>query len=1138
MNQTNPNRRTTRRYSALVYAALLMGVPVWAQQAAPAPTGAEATPTTKADEEVLVLSAFEVSANSDVGYQTNETLAGGRFRTSYKDVSSQVNVMTPELISDLAIGNLEEAFRFSLNIERENEFYNIQSGSNQYTSNPFGGNNSRTRGLGKSTTTHDFFETYLPVDTYNTEKITFVSGPNAILFGNGQAGGSIEMGFLRPDLNKQKTKVETRYTTGTNGYRASLDHSQPLFKKKVALRVAILHGDEDAKARPSAAVTDRQYGSIIVQPWKAVKIFAYAENVHIDRMPTRPILIQDKVTPYLNALANKDKWLATGDTAYLLGFDNSKINSTASTANTTALNAAMVAQGLGTLKTSTVLGNFSSTTGTNPMAIIDVNGVGATTNPVQSWGNTLRSEGPEQYYSTAENVYDWSLSDNSLYPLWANISGNTAQSKMKGQIRGVVVEFNPIENLTFEFGLNTENARVPFVQWLPYAKAELHLDINKYLPATWTGSTIPTRVANPYYGHYYLDTVGGDSTFGETINIKQDSRATALYHLDLSKRKDWLHHLGSHNFTLGYSAQMNRSIQATNGNEMRVTSANSFTTETSASQILNTNRRFSMRYYIDNPTATMGGNYVVNLPFDPWTGGNVGYDTAGNPVTVGTFDVPGTPGTSTAVRNTGSGTKKSKSVVAAMNNSFLDGHLITTFGYREDNNKLTLWALPARQPRWDALNNTWYYPTATETFPSRLANAPYMKWQDLMNAPDYNRIDRTNEEKGVKSKLGGFVVHATKWLSFYYNSSSSKFATDYARKNLDGTVPQLEDGQGYDTGVMFDLLENRLSLRVNYYKTMKTGTASGFRDVANGAPGVRPIRDLMAYAERSYFQATGKSADTSFKYYPYIYDIDLAGNYTVPTLTGTSNPGSYGGARDDYDLLSDMVAKGLEMTLTANITPAWRLSVTGAKNDTTESNIGPQYFDFFKERVKAYETVPNAPILGSSWTMTNFMQTFLLPQMNFVYANQGFPNNVARKYRVTGTTRYEIHSGLLKGAFVGGSMLYRSKAGVGFHYRKATPNDIQFDYLSVAANSNTYQVPDLTNPIYSPGLWALDALVGYQRKIYKGKVNWRIQMNVQNLIKNKDLIPMRGQMINDNVYYTSYSLGEPRTVMITNAFEF
>ena len=58
------------------------------------------------------------------------------------------------------------------------------------------------------------------------------------------------------DPNAPKVGVQT-----ATGYRASFDHSQPLFKKKVALRVAILHADEDAKARPSAAVTNRQFGS-------------------------------------------------------------------------------------------------------------------------------------------------------------------------------------------------------------------------------------------------------------------------------------------------------------------------------------------------------------------------------------------------------------------------------------------------------------------------------------------------------------------------------------------------------------------------------------------------------------------------------------------------------------------------------------------------------------------------------------------------------------------------------------------------------------------------------------------------------------------------------------------------------------
>src|SRR5437016_5074965 len=96
-----------RRLAATV--SLLLTPHVEAQ----AGSNAVAAPTAK--EEVVELSPFVTTSGSDKGYIATSSLAGSRINTPLKDTAAQIDVLTPEFLSDIAAINMDEAVAFSTN---------------------------------------------------------------------------------------------------------------------------------------------------------------------------------------------------------------------------------------------------------------------------------------------------------------------------------------------------------------------------------------------------------------------------------------------------------------------------------------------------------------------------------------------------------------------------------------------------------------------------------------------------------------------------------------------------------------------------------------------------------------------------------------------------------------------------------------------------------------------------------------------------------------------------------------------------------------------------------------------------------------------------------------------------------------
>jgi outer membrane receptor for ferric coprogen and ferric-rhodotorulic acid len=258
--------------------------------AATAPAPAASPPTASASaastEEALVLSPFSVTASSDVGYAATSTLGGTRLKSELRDVASQIDVMTAEFLDDIGALTLDEALRYSMNIETSDE--NFSPGTDPNTNSVFASNyGSSTRGLSRSNNTHDFFETNVPLDTYNTGKrFTLVSGSNAILFGAGFAGGTNDVAFDRPDLRKFTGNATVR--VDSNGsLRTSLNLNQPLIRNLLGFASPASAADDRDYRDGVGSKTQRLYAALLLQPHRRISHPRLAREIRISATQCR-----------------------------------------------------------------------------------------------------------------------------------------------------------------------------------------------------------------------------------------------------------------------------------------------------------------------------------------------------------------------------------------------------------------------------------------------------------------------------------------------------------------------------------------------------------------------------------------------------------------------------------------------------------------------------------------------------------------------------------------------------------------------------------------------------------------------------------------------------------------------------------
>lgn len=288
----NKPTRTTRNFLAGLLAAL----------SAAAPQGAIAQ---EAEEEVYVLTPFEVSSADSDGYTATSTLAGTRMRMRLDDVGSSVSVFTEQLMEDLSAVDNETLLAYGLGTEvggARGNFINPNSEGLENSNLVDPQSNNRIRGLTNADTTRNFFKSDVPWDGYNTYRIDVQRGANSILFGLGSPAGIINnstdtAGFYND--NRVQFSVDK-----FNSWRSSGTFNRVLIEDQLAIRLDYLFDNKKFRQEPAFEDDNRTHLAFNFKP-KAfnndsttTSFSGNFEKGSIDANRPRMVVPLDGISPY------------------------------------------------------------------------------------------------------------------------------------------------------------------------------------------------------------------------------------------------------------------------------------------------------------------------------------------------------------------------------------------------------------------------------------------------------------------------------------------------------------------------------------------------------------------------------------------------------------------------------------------------------------------------------------------------------------------------------------------------------------------------------------------------------------------------------------------------------------------------
>ncbi len=1234
-----PPTRRHLRSPCLGFALVAAIACVPASTSAQTPAG-PAEPEEK-EEQVVELSPFEVTSDQDRGYAATSSLAGSRINTQLRDVGSAITVVTAEFMKDTGSTDLQDILVYQTSSEVSGiggNYYGSNADDAGYRNrmlvNPQSG--TRLRGLNTADLTQDFFATSVPMDSYNTSRVDIQRGPNSILFGLGSPAGIINNTLSVPNLRKHEGRVEARF--GSHGsHRQVLDADLALVKGQLGLRLIGLNDEAKFKQDFTFNHDKRLYAALRWQPNLARGVFtqidAKAESGRISA--NRPVAVTpaDFISNWFGPL-NK----------YLMYDPNSSNGIPQDPSRTqyrdlTAYFAGAPGRDWWNGSPGTIWANpGSSDIGSGGLDAYRQRdgepwgGLSGVTNP--NWteggpwnknqasyyaGNPTISQLISQYESTTGRTF--SGFGSSLWPTQMILTGPLAftDRSLHGPNKQEWNNFDSVHlsgSQTYfdgRLGINAAYHRESYRSGFANAIASnrVSVDVNAFLR---DGS------ANPNVGR----PVVYSSSSGQMVKENRESyRGTAFYKFnvtDFVSKESWLARLvGEQTLTGVYAKQRYENF---NRNFMLYawdvnTYARAFTTDNTYADwwgihYLGDNLQ-GVPTFNDIPGSAVQGVTARHTPASTsntlvWDANNKTWHTASVNILSWKDDLTHLyTGASQGYDDT-----KSKSFV--WQGKLLNDAIVPLFGWRSDH-----------YTRWDK--------------PSSLI-------RDIHNTPDpfsprWNYDTTVPLDAKEERRSWGLVVHTSQILELFdlrlprgvevsltYNDSNSFRPSDVGT-DVYGNKLSAPSGETKDYGVLITALDNKVSLRVNWYETVQKNT--GVSDPAgmlywNKAAIARTMNALEMETWTSGVRRQQTTPEWLVNRWLFgSYDTAVAGTplpanwrdnlntllteplrvrrsavagqpgyvaegainpetnspYLAPPLDddeleyrkawfaartdaqwarpidpqwwaamqfkqdGTTDWGIWGqNSPAGQRLTNDLVSKGVEIELTANPTPSWRLAFNAAKVSAVRENILSDWEAFAaKNREFWFDGYNDTPINELNyWNINGYadirhwygettysseadtmggrlMANVYGPYQNLIAAN-GQAVNELRKWRLNFVSNYTFTSGWMRNVNIGGAIRWQDKAAIGY-FPKFNP-DAQI------------WVTDAGNPIYAPSETNYDAWIGYQRKLNK-RITWEVQLNVRDLFADDDLIPI---MANPDGTVAQARIPSTTTWMLTNTFRF
>ncbi|MES2695699.1 MAG: TonB-dependent receptor plug domain-containing protein [Verrucomicrobiota bacterium] len=471
-----PRPLPSSRVAALLAAAICFAASGRAQTA-PAPSSSSSS----SSSETVTLSPFEVSTDRDVGYTASATLAGGRLNSDLRDTAAAISVFTKDFLDDIAVTNVNQALEYGLNVASE-----VEPTGNLSVENNF---NFRIRGITGAQRSRNLFRTQLNLDSYNTERLDFSRGPNAILFGEGSPAGLINTSTKVARIGQNFTRTQLR--AGSFGERrGTLDINRKL-GSKFAGRVNLLY--QDSQGYREFEFNDKKAAHFagIYRPFKKTTIKAEYEKADYSENRARPWTPVDRISAWIAAgrqpIGSPTSWGEAPPAGTANGISSGQV--------------LFFPEGPLAGRTLWTSGNTQLRVSGGPATVPGIN--------------------------TSVNILD-----ETLVPRNANIAGGGALSNSKFEVGGLSLEQQIGDDLFIELATQTEYEKRLWANPIGFADLGYRVDINAYFPTFNQAGAFTGTVPNP---NYLRPIAFGNRSERHMRFFRQQYRATASYNLDFAK---------------------------------------------------------------------------------------------------------------------------------------------------------------------------------------------------------------------------------------------------------------------------------------------------------------------------------------------------------------------------------------------------------------------------------------------------------------------------------------------------------------------------------------------------------------------------------------------------------------------------
>lgn len=1129
------------------------------------PLVAQTTPEKPKEEDILILSPFTVQTGKDVGYEASESLSGTGLRTKLTDLGAAVSVVTSKFLEDTGSFNLRDVLVYQTNMEVTG-FGGNYSGAGvalgAVTSEPNLGNGpvgTRVRGLAEATQAMNFYRSVIPMDGYNTDRVEINRGANALLFGVGSPAGIINTSTSSANLRKDSGTLDLSLGSyGTS--RASFNANLVLSKGDLAVRVAAVKGHDKFQQKFSYNNTDRRYVTATwdIKPLRnrgildSTTVRASFEMGDIAANRARTLTPSDRISSWFDASLPADIRAAgvRGKVSY---------NPTVGPFNTftRALNNATLGVPENINRSPTFV--FQNVNATAPRDNVPTaaNGqpqlgrgmvsnnvfypstglVGTAVTAYSRELSRLRADYglADQSFYTSEN-----LIDSTVFDFFNNLlAGPNSEAKSNLQnFEASVQQLMFHRQVGFQVSFNQQKWAEGYQSLMNQAAPYISIDPNTHM---WTGEV------NPNFGRPFISTAGAASFNRQKIDT---TRAKLFYELNLQEKfNNTLGGiLGKHVVSLlgqketfvtdsrGGGSMFYTEDNWANGNNQARTAAQSKQIVTQVylgSSLLNAtspsgaNLQGLQQNLMNYHNEVNGKGVVVSRLQAPSVAvaRDPAYNAFTTPITIRREDREVTH----SAGFSGLNERTLDSQALALQGNWLWDRVVSTIGWRKEKSSISSVNAPFDPTgegyvRVDSPLYTLDNPAVVaQTFQKTL-----FAWSGVAKMP----------EKWLRR-----VPTITAFNAFY--GSSENFSPP-ATKTVDTFGKELAPPRGItkEKGLYVETFHGKLSARINFFETTQTGDFNG--TVGNIPAAIMGIySQAVSMVRGGFIPDGGGGVPVGFVAPPQAL-LDTFNARIVNGNLQTTNPG----VRDT----SDFVTKGTEVEVMFRPTRGLSFVLNVSEQESVRSNTGAAVrkllFDTPTASGKpiatewknewAYQVPLNVgalPAIGSRTDvniLANNFQSLALNRFNTAAAGDGALVQELRQWRANVVANYEFQGERLKGFGVGTGLRWLDKSAIGYPVASFRA-DLTRVPAGAAALPSDVRVSDVRNPFYGPTEMRYDGWLSYQRKILKGKVGMRMQLNVRNLFTHNELVPV---VINPDGKAAVYSIAESRKVSFSTKFSF